>query len=106
MTTAYVPVPDVAALLAYLQLDESNYDPADAQDALDAAIEVQASLCEVEPYTAALAQACLRRAAAFLTAKGAPLGQVDAGAFGSMPLIRYDAVTERLEAHYRKGPFA
>ena len=106
MTTAYVGQPDVAALLAYLQLDENNYDTADAQDALDAALEVQASLCVVDPYTTALAQAALRRAAALLTAKGAPLGQVDSGAFGSMPLIRYDAMIERLEAHYRKGPFA
>jgi hypothetical protein len=96
----------VAALLAYMNLDAQNYDTAEAQEALDAALEVQASLCVVEPYTQALAQACLRRAAAILTAKGAPLGQVDSGAFGTMPLIRYDAVTERLEADYRKGPLA
>ena len=57
MTTAYVGQPDVAALLAYMQLDENNYDTADAQDALDAALEVQASLCVVDPYTTALAQA-------------------------------------------------
>lgn len=106
MTTTYTPVPDVSALLAYMNLDANNYDTDDAQAALNAAVEVQASLCVVEPYTEALAQAVLRRAAAILTAKGAPLGQVDSGAFGSFPLIRYDAVTDRLEADYRRGPLA
>lgn len=106
MTTTYVAAPTVTDLLDYLALDNQNYDTAQAQSALAAALEIQSSLCVVAPYTAALHEAALRRAAALLSGRGAPLGQVDAGAFGQFPLIRYDAHIERLEADYRIGHFA
>ena len=101
-----VPRPTVSDLLDYLALDGATYDPDQAQAALDAAIEVQESLCEMEPYTASLHEAALRRAAAILAGRGAPLGQMDAGPFGQFPLIRYDAHIERLEADHRLGNFA
>lgn len=102
----YVPRPAVADLLDYLALDGATYDQGQAQAALDAALEVQESLCEMEPYTASLHEAALRRAAATLAGRGAPLGQMDAGAFGQFPLIRFDAHIERLEADRRIGHFA
>lgn len=102
----YAPRPTVADLLDYLALDGSTYDQGQAGAALDAALEVQESLCVTEPYTASLHEAALRRAAATLAGRGAPLGQMDAGAFGQFPLIRFDAHIERLEADRRTGHFA
>ena len=102
----YTPAPTVADLLAYTQLDGANYDTDQAERALAAAMDVQASQCVVEPYTEALFEAALRRAASILAGRGAPLGQLDSGPFGSTPLIRFDAHIERLEADYRLGHFA
>lgn len=102
----YAAKPTVDDLLSYLALDGDNYPPDQAQQALDAALDVQASLCAVAPYTASLHEAALRRAAAILAGRGAPLGQMDAGPFGQFPLIRFDAHIERLEADHRLGNFA
>lgn len=106
MTTTYTPVPDVSDLLAYLSLTGANYDTAQAQAALDAAVETQAQVCVVEPFTAALAEAVLRRAQAILTARGAPLGQIDTGDFGVSTMLRYDPKIGELEAAYVRGAFA
>lgn len=103
-TPAAIPV--VQDLLDYLGLTTSNYDADEAQNALTAALDVQASLCEVDPYVATLREAALRRAAAILAGRGAPLGTVDQGPFGTTNLIRYDAHVERLEADRRLGEFA
>lgn len=103
-TPAAIPV--VADLLDYMGLDVNNYDPGQAQEALDAALDTQKFQCVVDPYEAPLREAALRRAAAILTGRGAPLGTIDAGAFGTTPLIRFDAHIERLEAQYRLGHFA
>jgi hypothetical protein len=99
-------IPDVAALLDYLGLDTSNYDQAQAQEALIAALDVQAQMCEVDPYEQPLREAALRRAAAILSGRGAPLGTIDSGAFGTTPLVRFDAHIENLERNYRLGEFA
>ena len=104
MTTP-APVPVVGDLLDFLNLDAS-YDPQAAEDALAAGLEVQRSLCDIQPYTASLREAALRRAAMILVARSAPLGQVDGGNFGSMYLPRWDNLVERLEADYRRGAFA
>jgi len=100
----FAAAPTVADLLAYM--NDPPIDTADAQEALDAALDQQAAVCVVDPYTASLRYAAMRRAEGLLTARSAPLGQVDMGAFGAMPLIRFDAKVEQLEADYRKGPFA
>jgi len=100
----YATPPAVADLLDYM--DDPPIAAADAQEALDAAIDMQAAACVVEPYTQSLRYAALRRAEGLLTARSAPLGQVDMGAFGSMPLIRFDAKVEQLEADHRRGNFA
>ena len=102
-TRVVVPPPDVADLLAYMTVD---YPADQAQAALDAALEAQAARCVVDPYTQALFEAALRRAEALLVARSAPLGMLDAGPLGSMPLIRYDPKVDELEADHRRGAFA
>lgn len=99
-------IPTVQDLLDYLGLTTSNYDQVQAQEALTAALDVQQSLCNVDPYEQSLREAALRRAAAILAGRGAPLGTVDQGPFGTTNLLRYDAHIERLEADYRFGEFA
>jgi len=97
-------IPTVADLLAYM--GDPPISTADAAEALTAALDQQAGACVVDPYTQELRYAAMRRAEALLTARSAPLGQVDMGAFGTFPLIRWDAKVEQLESDYRKGPFA
>ena len=98
--------PDVDDLLDYLALTGDNYPAGQAQQALDtAATEIEA-LCVVEPFTAPLREAYLRRAATILTARGAPLGQLDTGAFGLSPLLRYDPELGKLLADRLRGNFA
>jgi hypothetical protein len=81
-------------------------DPAIIGLALDAALDEQAALCDTSRYTASLHQAALRRTARKLTARGAPLGTMDLGEFGTMILPRYDADIAQAEAAYRVGEFA
>ena len=97
-------VPTVEDLLDYM--GNPPITTAEAEAALDAALQQQAALCVVDPYTVSLRYAALRRAEGLLTARSAPLGQVDMGAFGAYPLIRFDAKVEQLEADYRLGAFA
>lgn len=96
--------PTVDDLLAYL--GGGSYPRDQAAAALDAALETQAAVCVVLPYTAALREAALRRAQTILVARGAPLGQIDTGAFGATPMMRYDPEVGRLEADYLRGGFA
>jgi len=96
--------PTVEELLAYLDLTGDAYPPEQAQDALDAALEVQATVCRTDPYTVSLANAALRRAARSLAARGAPLGALDTGQFGQSPLPRWDAEIEAFEAARRRAP--
>ena len=99
------PEPTVADLLAYMQLGD-YYTSDDAAEALTVALDTQASVCEVVPYTATLALAAKRRAAKLLVAKAAPLGTVDGGQFGSMFIPRWDTITEDLEKNYRRAGYA
>jgi hypothetical protein len=75
-------------------------------DALAAALASQADRCVVDPYTAPLRSAALRRAAAILAATNAPLGVSDLGDLGSIPIPRFDTVTNTLEAPYLRPGFA
>jgi hypothetical protein len=98
-------VPTRSDLLAYLGTGYA--DPGTALDeALAAAIAAQESRCVVDPYTAPLRTACLRRAAAILAAANAPLGVTDLGEFGSAPIPRWDTITATLEAPYLRPAFA
>jgi len=99
------PVPVVGDLVDFLGLD-TGYDPAAAQQALDAALDLQRARCRVVPYCVDLREAALRRAAKILVARSAPLGTIDSGDFGQMFLPRWDTLVEELEADYRLGPFA
>ena len=99
-------VPVVGDLLDYLGLDAQNYDTADAQAALDAALNVQYQQCVVEPYFAPLREAALRRAKKLLQARADHQGVIDMGDFGVLTQQRYDPVVDQLEAGFRRGAFA
>lgn len=102
----YSTPPDVADLLAHTSLTGANYSEAEAQAALDAASTEIEHLCVVQPYEAPLREATLRRATTILTARGAPLSQLDLGQFGMSPLLRYDPELGKLLAPYLRGAFA
>jgi hypothetical protein len=102
----YVPRPTVSDLLDYLALTGANYPVEQAQQALDVAADEIDHLCVTEPYEAPLREAVLRRAQAVLTARGAPLGTLDGGAFGLSPMLRYDPEIGKLVANYLRGNFA
>lgn len=99
-------VPTRSDVVAYLGV--GYVDPgAPLDQALAAAIEAQASRCVVEPYTASLHTAALRRTAAILAATNAPLGVTDLGDLGASASIpRWDAITETLESAYLRPRFA
>lgn len=98
--------PTVDDLADYLALADAPYPVDQLQAAYDAATDEQAARCVVDPYTSALGEALLRRAAAILAARGAPLGVNDLGQFGSTPLMRWDPKVDTLEADHLKGSFA
>lgn len=100
--------PTVDDLLDYLALTGANYPLEQAQEALDAASEMQADMCVMDPYEPPLREAALRRAARLLVGRGAPLGVSDQAQYGAgaVPLLRWDAHIEELEREYRRGGFA
>ena len=98
--------PDVSDLREYLGLENNPYPDEQLGSALDAALEMQRDRCVWDLYEAPLYEAALRRAARILAARGAPLGMMDLGEFGSTPLVRWDTQIEELEAEYRRGGFA
>lgn len=94
--------PTGADVAAYLRRPAS----ADDDGYIAAAMEAQAAVCDTTVFTAGLRLAAIRRAARSLDARSAPSGSRDLGEFGSANLPRWDAEVERLEAPYRRGPFA
>jgi hypothetical protein len=105
--TDYTAPPTRADLLAYMGAGYA--DPGQRLDhALAAAIATQAARCAVDPYGPDLFTACLRRAAAILTAANAPLGITDLGDYGGPSgfVPRYDAITDALEADHLRSRFA
>lgn len=98
--------PDAAYMSEYMGLDAAAYPETAVQAALDTATAEIDALCITDPYEAPLREATCRRAQAILTARGAPLGQLDGGAFGFSAMIRYDPELGKLLAHYLRGPFA
>ena len=101
-----VPRPDAAYVMGYMGLDAAAYPETEVQSALDTASAEIEALCVVDPYEAPLREATCRRAQAILTARGAPLGQLDGGAFGFSAMIRYDPEIGKMLAHYLRGNFA
>lgn len=100
-------LPTGADVAAYLQL--SNPDPATLDEieiSLEVAIEQQQARCDVADYSRALWQACRRRAARDLAARGAVLGLVDIGELGAVRMASWDAQIEALEGPYRLGAIA
>lgn len=73
---------------------------------VDAEVVNQAKMCRVQPYTADLYQAVLRRCARALAARGVPLGVTPASAeFGPTRLAAYDGEIERYEGPVRRFAF-
>jgi hypothetical protein len=73
-------------------------------DALAAAIELQAAANVVDPYTQALHEAALHRAAREFSSRPYPLGTQDLGDFGPVRIGR-DPLIAELEADTRRGTF-
>lgn len=73
---------------------------------LDSELETQAALCDIDPYTAGLHQAALRRCARQLAAKAVPLGMAGDAEIGTAQLQSWDAEVERLERPVRKQVLA
>jgi len=97
--------PTAADLGEYLALTGASYPTDQLQEAIDSALVMQQDACVIEPYTPPLREAALRRAARLLAGRGAPLGAMDLGEFGSSPLVRWDAHIEEFEKNYRLGGF-
>jgi hypothetical protein len=75
-------------------------------DALEVALLQQAQVNIVDPYTAALHYAALRRTARILAARPHTLGTVDAGDYGTLRIARWDAEIQSAEADTLRGGFA
>ena len=98
-------IPTADDLAEYLALTGASYPPEQLEEAIDSALVMQEDACVVDPYTAPLREAALRRGARLLAGRGAPLGAMDLGEFGSSPLVRWDAHIEEFEKNYRRGGF-
>lgn len=99
--------PTAEDLLDWLGLTASNYSLQDAEDAVATAVEEQAARCIIDPYTSSLREAALRRGARVLAGRGAPQGVINLGPMGGpMPIVRWDALIEEMEADYRRGGFS
>lgn len=100
-----VAPPTRADLAEWLGVPDTG-TPGDVWDlALQVAREQQTARCRVQPYTAGLHAAALRRAARVLAARGFALGAVDSGDL-PMFLPRWDAEIEAYEGDHRWGPVA
>jgi hypothetical protein len=73
-------------------------------DALAAALELQEAHNVIDPYTQALREAALHRAAREFSSRPYPLGTQDLGDFGPVRIGR-DPLIAELEADTRKGSF-
>lgn len=95
--------PTSADLVAWLG-NRADTIPADLlEEALEVALERQAAECVVDPYSASLRYAALRRAARHLAARPHALGTVDSGDFGASRIARWDAEVTTHEAPYLRG---
>lgn len=101
-----VAVPTKAEVRAWAGVPSTTVDDTALQLVIDAELETQAALCRVDPYTAGLHQAALRRCARHLAAKGVPLGVTGDAELGAAQLTSWDAETERLERPLRLGVLA
>lgn len=100
-------LPTAEDVAAYLQLAAPDAATlAEIGVSLQVAIEQQAARCDVADYTMSLWQACRRRAARDLAARGAVLGLVDVGDLGAVRMSSWDAHIEALEGPYRLGAIA
>lgn len=100
-------LPASTDVAAYLQLTDPSLDVlAEITVSLETAVEAQAARCDVTDYTRSLWQACRRRAARDLAARGAVLGMVDMGDLGAVRISGWDAQIEALEGPYRRAGLA
>lgn len=100
-------LPTAADVAAYLQLvDPTPEVLAEVTVSLEVAVEAQQARCDVGDYTRSLWQACRRRAARDLAARGAVLGVVDMGEMGAVRVSSWDATIEVLEGPYRRAAIA
>lgn len=101
----YVP-PDLAQTRKWTGATAQSISDEELTMVLAAETGNQASACTVDPYTADLYQAVLRRVGRVLAARGIPLGMTPGSAeFGPTRLAQFDAEIERLEGYRRRFVF-
>jgi hypothetical protein len=100
-----MPLPDLAAVRAYIRVPATALSDADLQRMMDTAQADQTARCDVpaEP-PADLVQAWLRRVQREVAARNLPLGMVgvDAAEYGPERLPYYDALVEEHERAHRR----
>lgn len=100
-----MPLPDLAAVRAYVRVPTTALSDEDLQRMMDTAQADQAARCTIptDDVPAPLAQAFLRRVQREIAARNLPLGMVglDAGEYGPERLPHFDALVEEHERAYR-----
>jgi hypothetical protein len=96
-------VPTAAEVITYLAAQGTSPDSTKVTSALAAETAAQAAVCRVDPYTADLREALMRRTHRNLAMRSLPLG-VQASELGTTRLGSNDPEVRRLERPYRKLP--
>jgi hypothetical protein len=104
--TQPIAPPDVVEVRRWCQASTTAISDEDLAMVVAAEVQAQTDDCRVDPYTASLHSAVLRRCARHLSARGVPLGIIAGEAeHGAAKLPSFDGEIERLEGTRRKFNF-